>query len=522
MLMRILLLAACVLGPAVMRAEEPLTAPDPTRVRLLDEVPNYPTILRDQWSSGVPADTFEREQGNYGLLSETAGPRPITLEESIALALENNTGLRIQRLSPIAATARVRQAYAQFDPQIFGDANTQRSVQPVGTINAFTNDDAPDIFNAVVNWNVGARKRLLTGGVLTGEWTNQRLRSDANFINLLQPAYDTTLGLSLVQPLLRDFGWRFSLLIVDVAQIREEQAYYDYRAQVTSLVENVERGYWAYVLAIETVRVEEKGLDLARELLRQNEGRFKVGALPRTSVLESEAEVARREATMVRSRAFERIARDNLRALINAKEGKDALLMIQPVDKPTVVKADLDLTESLKIAYTQRPELVAARLDIDGRQVEQKIAQNRLLPRLDLVGSIGLNGLGGDNSGVVIVDEDGNIQSQANPQVFGGYSRSLELLTDTHYYQYLVGARIEIPIANASAKAEYAQAKVNSEAARLSLEQTEETVTLEITQAINNLNALIKSIEATRIARELAAENVRNQQARFEIGRAHV
>ena len=61
--------------------------------------------------------------------------------------------------------------------------------------------------------------------------------------------------------------------------------------------------------------------------------------------------------------------------------------MIEPADKPTVAAIDLDLEQSLKVAYTQRPELVAARLNVDGRQVERKIAENRLLPRFDLVGA---------------------------------------------------------------------------------------------------------------------------------------
>ena len=46
------------------------------------------------------------------LLSDIVAPRPITLEKSIALALAHNTSLRIQKLNPIAATARVRQACA--------------------------------------------------------------------------------------------------------------------------------------------------------------------------------------------------------------------------------------------------------------------------------------------------------------------------------------------------------------------------------------------------------------------------
>ena len=104
--------------------------------------------------------------------------------------------------------------------------------------------------------------------------------------------------------------------------------------------------------------------------------------------------------------------------------------------------------------------------------------------------------------------------------MLGGYNRSLELLTDGRYYQYLVGAQLVIPIDNASAKADYAQAKINAEAARLDLRQTEENVTLEITQTVNNLKASLRRIEATRVASELAEENVRNQKARYDVGLA--
>jgi outer membrane protein TolC len=414
----------------------------------------------------------------------------------------------------------VRRAYAQFDPELFGNVQKVRNNQLVNTVNDITSGDSTDIFFQEIDWNAGARKTLLTGGRVTGEWTNARVSQEPTFVNLLVPAYTTGLNLTLNQPLLRDFGWRFALLVVDVAQIGEEQALYEYRADVSLLVENVERAYWAYVLAIESVDVEERGLELAKELLRQNEGRFKVGALPRTAVLESEAEVARREADLVRSRAFQRIARDNLRALINARDpGEDSLLMIEPADAPTAVAAEIDLEQSLRTAYTQRPELIAARLNVDGRAIERRIAENALLPRLDLVASAGLIGLGGEAQQL----SNGGFPGPppvANPQALGGYSRSLELLTDGRYYQYLIGAQVTIPIANAAAKANYAQAKVNSEGARLSLEQLEEDITREITESANNLEAFLKAIEARRIARELAEENVRNQQARYDVGLA--
>jgi len=527
-----LLAVLCVAATGAWAEDEPLTG-DANREYLLDEVPNFPTIIRDQWSNRIPTSPFETQRSNYGLLRENLPERPITLTESIALALQHNTGLRIQALNPVSAAAQVRKAYSQFDPEFFGDASKQRVNTPVQTISPFTNEDPdagggeqPSLFSDQVDWNAGLRKRLLTGGLLAGSWTNSRLSTNPTVVNQVNPDYVTGLNLSINQPLLRDFGWRFALLVVDVAQIGEEQSYQIYKAQVAGLVENVERAYWTYVLAIESTRVQQRGLDLAKELLRQNQSRFNVGSLPRTAVLESEAEVARREADLVRSSALQRIARDNLRALINARQEDDeALIMIAPADEPAVTTTVFDLDESLRVAYVQRPELLAARANVDGRGVERKIAENRLLPRFDLVGSLGLNGLGGDNAGVLPTPAPDATPNPfgnfiPNPQVLGGYSRSLELLTDGRYYQYLIGAQLVIPLDNASAKADYAQAKVNSESARLSLLQTEENVTLEITQAVNNLKALLRRIDATRVARELAEENVRNQQARYDVGLA--
>ena len=135
----------------------------------------------------------------------------------------------------------------------------------------------------------------------------------------------------------------------------------------------------------------------------------------------------------------------------------------------------------------------------------------------------GLIGLGGNAAHPPIAHPRGHTRISRVAAIrrrVGGYGRSLELLTDGRFYQYLVGAQISIPIANAAAKADYAQAKVNSEGARLSLERLEEDVTREITESVNNLEAFLKAIEARRIARELAEENVRNQQARYDVGLA--
>ncbi|MFI5367136.1 MAG: TolC family protein, partial [Candidatus Binatia bacterium] len=187
---------------------------------------------------------------------------------------------------------------------------------------------------------------------------------------------------------------------------------------------------------------------------------------------------------------------------------------------PTVVPYEINLQRSLQTALEQRPELAAARLDVHGKGLQRKVAENQLLPKLNFAGAIGLNGLSGTDAHATLPLNGVPIPIQANSSLVGGYGRALELLPDGRYYNYSAGVTVEIPIDNAQAKAGYAQANIGLEQSRLQLQKLEEGITLEIKTAVSNLQSDLKSIDATRIARELAEENVRNQQARYDVGLA--
>jgi outer membrane protein len=496
-------------------------APVPRDVHLLDDVPDYATILVHQWSDGLPQDAVDAEHSTerYGRLLEGAPVQAVSVADCIALAVQNNTDLQIQRLGPINATAQVRSSRAVFDPVLFADATRDRKVTPATTF--LTAGGANSLFTQNFNFDAGLRKTLLSGGQLALSWQNQRLLTNPSVLATLVPQYTTSLGLSLNQPLLRDFGWRHALLVVEVAQATEQQAYQQYKAQIATIIAQVEHAYWALVLATDAVRVEDQGIALAREVLRQNEDKFNVGSLPRTAVLEAQAEVARREASLIQARNQLDIARDNLRALINhPTPDSSALLMVEPQDKPTVVPYEINLQRSLQTALEQRPELAAARLDVHGKGLQRKVAENQLLPKLNFAGAIGLNGLSGTDSHATFDLGGAPIPVQTNPSLVGGYGQALELLHDGRYYNYSAGVSVEIPIDNAQAKAGYAQANIGLDQSRLALQKLEEGVTLEIKTAVSNLQSDLKSIDATRIARELAEENVRNQQGRYDVGLA--
>ena len=529
----VLIVLGALAAPAVFAAD--VEAPPATDLRLLDESPNFFEVFGHQWSDGVPADvtSAERDAGHFGLLLGRGGAPVTTLNECIALALKNNTDLQIQRLGPLAAASQVRRARSVFDPKLFADTMRDRVVSPATTF--LSSGTSNSLFTQTFSLNAGLRKTLLSGGQVEVKWTNSRYDSNPSLINSLVPRYNTAVGLTFVQPLLRDFGWRYSTLLVQIAQNAEQATYLQYEAAIAMLVTGVERAYWTLVLATLNVQVQEQGLALARELLRQNEGKFNVGALPRTAVLEAESEVARRDANLIRSRNLAEIALANLRAVVNSRDPQAAsLTMIDPQDKPTATAVKVDLRESLDAALQQRPEIKAARLDLHGRGLQRKVAENQLLPRLNLLSAIGVNGLSGgrpDIAGIpstagCSIAADGTLQCPnttgpiAPPLVDGGYGRALHLLTDGRFYNYAVGASVEVPLDNAQARADYAKTNIDLEQSKLSLQKVQEGVTLEVTTAVSNIDTDIRSIDATRLARELAEENVRNQQARYDVGLA--
>ncbi|GIW44557.1 MAG: hypothetical protein KatS3mg077_1839 [Candidatus Binatia bacterium] len=495
-----------------------VSAPTLRALETLEQLPGITEVLRDQWSSELPADAQAAEQdlSHYGLLLE-AKMQPTTLAQCIALALQNNTGLQVQRLNPIAAAAEVRRARSTFDPRFFATLTRDRATQPATTF--LFAGGSPVLFNQNFTLNAGIRKTLLTGGQVSVQFSNNRRLTNPSLANPLVPLYTTSLSVNLVQPLLQNFGWRYALLLVDIAAAAQEAAYHQYVAAITNLVAQVERAYWGLVLAKENVRVQEQGLQLAREILRQNEGKYKVGALPHTAVLEAQANVASREASLIRARNAVVVARDQLRALINAKaEEGSALLMLDAEDQPSVEPYATDLQTSLARALEQRPELAAARMDVRAKGLQRKVAENQLLPQLNLVGGIGVNGLAGTDRKVTFGNPPQPVP--VNPSFVGGYGDALGLLPDGRFYNYAIGATIEVPLANAQSKAAYAQSNITFQQSHLNLRQLQEAVTLEVKTALANLESDLKAIEATRAARLAAEENVRNQKARYDVGLA--
>jgi outer membrane protein TolC len=470
-----------------------------------EQTPWMPQVFSHQWVYHAPDVTTPDTRGDSGEVAR------LTLAEAVHQALLHNPEIAAQRLTPLRVEQDVKSAEAIFDPILTGAVNKDRRKSPNSSALAGVPVNVQQNFNA----NLGFQKTLRTGGDFHIDFTNNRFVSNARFQGLI-PQYEPELVFSLNQPLLRNFGVNFAYLLVDATRLNSEAAAWTYRAQLADFVKRVIQAYWVVVFTRQNLEVQKQSLELARQTLRENNERVRVGLLAPVAVKEAESQAAAREQEVIVANNQLDNALQLLRQVVYLQKDQNAFVPrpIEPIEAPRVSPVTVNADVALATALDRRPEVRAQTLDIQSKQITARVRENQLLPRVDFVGNVGLNGLSGDAIPVVDPSTGQTVQTPYD----GPYGKALDRLTSRKFYSYMAGVEVEIPLFNAAAKAEYTKSKIDVSQSELTRRQLFSTITLEVSTAVNDVIANMKRIESSRVARELAEENLRNQQKRLEVG----
>ena len=139
--------------------------------------------------------------------------------------------------------------------------------------------------------NFGLQKGFASGAVLDLGYTNLR-QSYNNGELSYNPYTASSLGLTLTQPLLQGFGFGLNRRYIRIAKNNEKISDLVFRQQLISTVSNIIRLYWDLVSLDEDVRVKRDSLTLAEKLLADNKVHVEVGTMAPLEVIRAEAEVA--------------------------------------------------------------------------------------------------------------------------------------------------------------------------------------------------------------------------------------
>jgi outer membrane protein TolC len=434
----------------------------------------------------------------------------LTLEDSIARALKNNLNVAVEVISPELAGATLSLAKQFYMPTFQVGFEGNRYEQPSTWSIQNTGTYAQNFTDS----SFSVEQQIPLGGVFTAGLNYTWTRTNQLYQNF-NPSYQSRLNFALTQPLLKNFGWTVSRKQILVAQNSLDVSRSQFKTTLITTVYSVEAAYWTLVGAIENLKALRQSLDLGRDLLAKTKKEVEVGQKAPIEVLNAETTVARREADILQAEAMVKRGRDQLSALLNLDADETAKGMtIVPTDKPALKPVQITYDEALQKALARRPDLEASRSDIDTGRINYTVAKNQLLPQLDLRLAKASPGL----SGAQFIYDPDNPFLPPTPGDQGSASRAFRDAFKFLYNNWTVGLTLTIPFGDVVGRANYAYAKLDLEKSQKRLKNLEQQVTLEVSDAILTLETAAKSVDAYRIARELAERQLEAEMKKLNVG----
>lgn len=526
-----------------------------------------------------PQDVAPINLRNSGRLDSLvrAGRLYLSLQDAIALALENNLDIEVQRYGPLLADTELLRAQAggfirgipttltttttNVANQVSGLGGLGSNVGRTGTGGAGDTQTAGGfvfqqtgttipILDPVLSTGYGFFHRttinsnsFATGvpafavrnnspfisfqkGFLTG--TNISLDMNTSYVRStvpraeINPYYTGNLGFTVSQSLLRGFGRAVNNRNIRIAKNEITVSDLVFQQQVIATISNIINIYWDLVSFTEDAKVKKQALALAEKLLSDNKKQVEIGTLAPIEIVRAEAEVARNQQDLTVSET---------RVLQQETVLKNALSRTG-VSNPLIAEVRVVATDAIRIpeseaiqpiqdlvntALEKRPDMQQIRLSIESSRIGLEGTKSQLKPSLDFVASMRNNGLSGTPQLITTPGVPGFTQN-ANPFFIGGYPGVLSQIFRRNFPDYNVQFQLNIPLHNRQARADYANDLLRLRQQELRQQAAVNNVRVEVQNALIGLQQARAGYQSAMKARIFAEQTLDAEQKKYALG----
>jgi outer membrane protein len=415
----------------------------------------------------------------------------LSLAECVELALDHNLDIQITRVAPEIARYELELAYAPYDPFFDFSAVHSYSASPGGIDEE--NRRFPGTKTDQDAFRSGLRGVLPTGLTysLSGDLA-RRTGTDGsgNFATA-----DGEAAISLRQPLLKNLWIDSTRLEIRISKNRVKTSELLLRLRVMEILHLVELSYYNLILARENEKVQQQALQLAEQLVADNQKRVKVEAMAELDAKQSQSQLEVRKSDLVAAQRNVLLQENALKSLLAGEYETWQGASIVPTETLLAVPRDFDVQDSWERGLAQRPDVLRAKIVTEDLGLIGRFHRNQLFPQLDLVGGYGHSGLGRGYSGALTGMRDG----------------------DTPFYSY--GAVVTLPLSMRAARSNYKINRAEQKRARLALEGVEHEVMREIEDAIRVAQTSFQRVATTRSATVFAQEALEGEQKKLDSGK---
>jgi outer membrane protein TolC len=313
-----------------------------------------------------------------------------------------------------------------------------------------------------------------------------------NLGNPTSQYFQPQLSLSFSQPVLQGLGREVTERGITLAQDSTDTALADWQQKAENTAASASNQFYTLYKARENLDTRKASLASARRIHEENQARVKAGVLASYQLLDSELGVLAREADLLESERASQDAADILKVFLQYPSRG----LPVPTGRVSPEKVPLTAEQATSQALQKRPELVKARVALQSAEFSEKVSSNLVLPSLALTGAAGVTGLG------------------------SAYGGAIGDLTSGKFPTWSVGVNFSYPIGNSSAEADLAANRLKAAQARVGLKSVEETVGLEVRNALRALETRYRQIEVARKGVTVAEVRFDSYDKRQKLGLA--
>lgn len=430
------------------------------------------------------------EPGASSAEAAAATTLPLSLEEALARALQSNLDLAIERVAPRRAATNILAARAAFDPRLnlttrYAENSTPRAAEQVAA------DGLPSVESRTFSAAAGVTQPTILGTEigLSASTTNRM-----NTFNNFEDEYTSFVGLNLRHPLLKDAGPTANRAQLRIATKGREQSDATFLHRVDQILADVHTAYYELLFTLADLETRQNSLLLAERLQADNAARRELGTMTPLDVAQARSEAASRMAEVIQARLATDQARNRLLRLISADFAAHRATILQPTDQLTLPEPPTPTDFDLRLGLENRKDYLALLKQAEADDLRIVFTRNQLLPRLDLEGSYGFNGL------------DRSLGSSFNR------------VADTRDPGWFIGLAVEIPWGNQAEKARHQDALLRKEETLLRLKNTEQQILLEVDNAARAVESARRQYETNRIARQISEETAAAEEEKLKAG----
>jgi outer membrane protein len=493
-----------------------------------------------------------------------AGNLYLTAQDVVALAIENNIDVEIQRYGPLLQREVLKRALSgnalrqvglgvaqgpqsvsltgvsvngngigaggtgvnsgggittllgppipTYDPTISFFANFQHATSPQSNtflvgLTALTQDSRSYQTQYSQNWSFGLNAQV----TYASTWAKV---NSPNFA--LNPYTTGDLDLQLTQNLLYGFGSAVNNREILVQKNNMKVTDLNFKQQLIATISSVLNLYWDLVSFNEDLHSRQEETRTAQQLFEDNKKQVELGSL-------AEIEVTRAEAQLYTAKQDLLISQTNIMqqetVLKNALSRRGVAIPelvsvhIIPLDKMVIPdKDELRPVEQLVgEAMNHRPDVEQSRLNIKSKEVLLVGIKNSLKPNLQAFAEFTNNGLTGQLTPLALGDPGLTYFS-------GGYSNLLAQIARRNFPNYSAGISLNIPLRNRAAQSDYATSLLEIRQDELNLQKTTNQVRVDVQNAVIGLQQARARYDASVKARILEEKTLDADQRKLALG----